>query len=634
MIINFDKFGESELPLLILTNPNKEELYSLKSAYDMNIVLRFNALSEFSFKFPKSVDGMETIIEAYDYLKNKRLVNVEGYGYYIITNAEEDLDGSVPIKAITCDSLEAELIQKKVTAYGGTKPLYNIFNPNGTILGDMVELAPNWSIGDIDSSLLIKYRTFNISDTNVYNFLMNNVSKAFDCVFFFDSETRTISVKATETSTIDTDIFMSFDNIIDKATFSEKSDEIVTCLSVYGGGDLDIQGVNPLGTNSIYNFSYYATTEWMSQGLIDAIGLWETAIANNQTLYSDSLLFLKQYNGELIVLEGELSTLNSQYLALEGVQKARIEVGQTYADITALMTAKQAEIDAKEILISNKETQINNITLVLQGINTDVSFNSNFTPSQLLELDSFIYQNTFKNENIIQTDSMTSVQIQDAQQDLYEKGLIVLARVSQPRYEINIDSVNYLILPEFSVFTTQTELGSVVTAEITPDEFISTVLLEIDFSFDNPSDFSMLFSNRIRKDGAGFVYSDLQGEVARTGTTVSFDNLRWSNWESDYKDDVSTFITSALDTTTNNLISNSNQEILINQNGLRGRTFNSSTGGYNPTQVWLTSSVLAFTDNNFQTSKLALGKITVNGVSQFGIIGDVIVSKEIKGKLC
>jgi len=50
-----------------------------------------------------------------------------------------------------------------------------------------------------------------------------------------------------------------------------------------------------------------------------------------------------------------------------------------------------------------------------------------------------------------------------------------LGRVSQPRYEINIDSVNYLILPEFSVFTVQTALGSVVIAEINPDEFIEIV---------------------------------------------------------------------------------------------------------------------------------------------------------------
>jgi hypothetical protein len=44
-----------------------------------------------------------------------------------------------------------------------------------------------------------------------------------------------------------------------------------------------------------------------------------------------------------------------------------------------------------------------------------------------------------KNENIIKTDSMTSVEIQDAEQALYNQGKNVLTRISQPRYEINFD---------------------------------------------------------------------------------------------------------------------------------------------------------------------------------------------------
>jgi len=631
MEIIFDKFDQYNIPTLTLTNPNKQELYSLKLAFDTEISIRFNALSEFKFKFPKSIDGGATTIEAYSYIQNKRLVKVEGYGYFIIVNSVEDSDGSVPIKTVTCDSLESELIQKKVTVYGGTKPLYNIFNPEGTIIQDMLNLAPNWSVGIIDSVLLTKFRTFNISDSNIYNFLMNDVAKAFECVFFFDTNNRTITARAIENSTLNTDIFMSFDNLISKSSFSEKSDEIVTCLNVYGGNDLGIAGVNPLGGNSIYDFSYYANTNWMTQELVNAINSWKSVVSASQSNYSFHLLLVKQYSGELLILEGELSTLNSQYTALETLQKVRIEGGQSYSDITSQMASKQAEIDAKKILIHNKQLQVDSQKAELVSINNSVSFSSNFTEPQLLELNTFIYQNTYKNNNIIKTDIMSDVEIMNAQQDLYEQAQLVLSRVSQPRYEISMDAVNYLVIPEFSVFTSQTQLGSLVTAEITPNVFISTVLLEINFTFDDPSSFSLLFSNRIRIDGSGFVYTDLAGETVKTSSSVSFDSLKWSDWDNNHKDDVTTFITSALDTTTNNLINNANQEILINQNGLRGRTFNPNTHTYDPTQVWLTSSVLAFTDNAFQTSKLALGKVTVNGVPQFGLVAGVIVGNMIAG---
>ena len=106
----FDFFGQPEYPYIVLANPDKTELYSVGLAYETKVVKKFNGLSEFSFKFPKSVDGGETLLEAYDYLSNKRLVKVENHGYFLITNSQEDSEGAVPIKNVSCESLESELI--------------------------------------------------------------------------------------------------------------------------------------------------------------------------------------------------------------------------------------------------------------------------------------------------------------------------------------------------------------------------------------------------------------------------------------------------------------------------------------------------------------------------------------------
>ena len=93
---------------------------------------------------------------------------------------------------------------------------------------------------------------------------------------------------------------------------------------------------------------------------------------------------------------------------------------------------------------------------------------------------------------------------------------------------------------------------------------------------------------------------------------------------------VSEFINSALDTSKNNVINATNQEIVINQNGLRGRN-QSDNGDYSPNQVWLTSNTLAFTSNNWQTAGLALGQINLNGQNVFGLVADAIVGKLIAG---
>lgn len=627
----FNKFGQPELPYIVLCNPNRTELYSLGLAFDTKMTLRFNAISEFSFQYPKSIDGGVTELEAFSYLKNKRLVLVEGYGYFQIVNAELNTEGLVPVMSVECQSQQVELIQKKVVAYGGTKPLYNILTPENTVLDDMVSLAPNWSVGHVDVELLTLYRTFDISDSNVYNVLVEDVAKAFECIFVFDTVTRQISAYTVANATQVTDIFLSFDNVIKQANFSEKSDEIVTALTVLGDGDLGISLVNPLGTNKIYDFSYYKTTQWMSQGLVDAITAWENLVDSQQADYASNLLLLQTYNQELLALQSTLATLTEDYLALEGIQKVRIQANIPYEDINLQMDAKQDEIDAQNLLITNKNGQIASVTAVLSEINQSVSFANNFTPSQLLELDSFIYENTYRNENIIQTDIMTLVEIQAQSQQLYDQSQTVLAKVSQPRYEFEIESVNYTALSQFSIFTSQTEMGCIVTAELEDGNVIETVLLEMEFQFDNPSEFSATFSNRLRLDDGKFTYSDLVGEVVKTGSSVAFDSYKWSNWNEEYKDDVTNFISSALDAAVNNLVSNSDQEIIINQNGLRARNSDGS-GGYADKQAWLVNNMLAFSDDGFRTAKLALGEINLPaGGTAYGLVADVVVGRMLAG---
>ena len=542
----------------------------------------------------------------------------------------EDLDGAVPVKNVSCQSLEVELISKRVVAYGGTKPLWNILDSEGTILQDMINLAPNWSVGHVDTELLLPYRTFNVSDTNIYNFLTVDVSNAFECVFIFDTIARRINAYTIQNATSVTDIFLSFDNIISKGEFSEKSDEITTVLAVYGGGNLNIRNVNPLGTDKIYDFSYYKNTNWMSSNLVNAITDWENLVSVQQPLYANELTLLQTFNGELLDLQSELAVLNTEYLTLEGIQSVRIQAGQNYSDINAQMDAKQLEIDNQETLIANKQSQIDTSIANLQSINSLVSFSNNFTPSELLELDTFMFENTYKNENIIQTDSMTQVEVQEAAQSLYNQGVNVLSKVSQPRYEFSMDAINYIMLPEFSVFTNQTELGSLVTLELKNGEYIEAALLELSFQFDDPNNFKMKFSNRLRLDDGGFSYSDLMGQVVKTGSAVAFDSLKWSNWENDYKDEVSTFITSSLNATVNNLISNDNQDITINQNGLRARQWNGTS--YDDKQLWMVNNMLAFSDGGFQTAKLAIGEIDLpGGGTGYGVVGDYLIGRVLAG---
>ena len=634
MIQQFDFFNAPELPYISLANPDGTELFSLGLAYDTRLTKRFNTLSEFGFSYPKSIDGGITELEPYDYLKNKRLVIIENEGVFQITSATEDADGSTPIMRVECKSLESELIQRKINSYSGTQKLYDLLDPSGTILGYIVSLVPNWTVGTISTSLLTKFRTFSVSDSNIYNFLMSDVATAFECVFSFDTTTRTINAYSIADATTETDVFLSYDNIISRSSFLELSDELTTALAIYGKGNLNIRLVNPLGSDKIYSFDYFKTSEWMSAGLISAITAWEALITSVQATYASTLTLLSTYNSDLLVLQSDLADLNSDLLTLEGTKAVRIQGGLSLTAINADIVAKQAQITAQESLITNKNLQISSTTVILTGINTQVSFAENFTSAQLLELDSFIFENSYLNENIVQTDSMTLVEIQAQAQELYDQGQNVLERISQPRYEFDLEAVNYTVIEDFQVFTQQTDVGSIVTCELQDGTFIETVLLELEMQFDNPEDFTLKFSNRLRLDDGNFTYSDLMGSVQKVGSDVSFDSTKWANWSDNYEDSVSTFITSSLNATLNNIKSNTNQELLINQNGLIGRSWDAALAAYKPKQVWLTNEVLAFSNDSFNTAKLALGEITLpTGGTAYGLVGEVIVGRIIAGSV-
>ena len=260
-----------------------------------------------------------------------------------------------------------------------------------------------------------------------------------------------------------------------------------------------------------------------------------------------------------------------------------------------------------------------------------MSFANNFTEAQYNELKTYTIENTYQNESFITTTEMDNSEIQDVAMSLYTQGQYVLSRVAQPRFEFTVDSVNFLFLKEFQKFSSQLELGCIVNIEKDEGQRITPVLLELNVQLDDPTNFSLVFGNRYRLDSGAYTFRDLFGDAIKAGSSVKFDAGKWGEYvNSGMNNTVSEFINSALDTSKNNVINATNQEIVINQNGLRGRN-QTDNGDYSPNQVWLTSNTLAFTSNNWQTAGLALGQINLNGQNVFGLVADAIVGKLIAG---
>ncbi len=632
----FDAFGQFEKPYFILCNPDKTELYSLGNAVQPKLILKFNALWEFSFTLTQTIQnssGDDIIDPAYSFLKAKRLVKIENYGYFQITNVDEDLDGLSPIKSVTCMSLEYELSSKQVNGF--TTDSIKFYDPddNTGTFTDLILAGTGWTIQDVSSSLWNIYRAIDIPSSSVYNSLMVTAEQAFNCIFSFDTDSKTVSVTGVDDSTYNTDVFISFNNLIKQAKFKEITEEIVTVMSVYGGGDLDIRAVNPLGTDKIYNFSYYTTLEWMTQDLINAVNAWNTKINNNQVNYSNLLTQLRNQYDQLSVLQATLSTQNDELAALIEVKKVQVQGSQSLTSINSQIAAKNAQITTTTNSITNKNTQITNTNTQIVAINNNLALTNtaNFTTPQLEVLKQYMFENVYKNENIIITSIMSNSEIQAQAQELYDNAKLIIGKTAYPRYEFSMDCINLFALQEFQVFGNALNLGALVTIELKEGEFIYTGLLEIDLNFDQLNDFQMVFSNRLRLDNGSYIYSDLQINTVNAGISVNYNQGDWGQYVQQKSSILN--IGSILDASKNKLINNAiNQEIVLDSRGLVGRQLTApGSGVYNGNEIWMTSSTIAFSKDSFSTAGLAIGQINFNGSNVFGVVASAIVGNLIAG---
>lgn len=663
MIQFFDSFENYEIPTIELHSINMEPIDVIGYAKNIQYRGRFNSTNELSFETP-ALDDSGNKLPYYDKLKYRKMIYAgEELGYFIISGVKEENDGIVKKKYISCKSLEFELTFPRIFEREGSAIFYDVLEPNNpdTVIGYIKSKIPDWNFEYIDPALgsesLKISRYDNSKNMTLYAWMMNVIQKKYECLFLFNRQERKISVYSLLNAITDSSIYLSYDNLLKNTEITDIPDEIVTALTVFGKGDLSINQVNPLGSNTIYNFSYYKTTEWMSQGLITALNNWENKIASNQQGYMEAI------NSWTVANQAKFDAINAprvgtgwdddpQYdhisqwgkivlenelVSLENIRALRVEAGQPSEDINAAEVIVNANLEIVNQRIAQYEAEMSDYMNILTAINEDVSMTNpeNFTVQQQKELSRFIMGNTYKNENFVQTDIMTPQEVSDMALALYEQAQSVLARVSQPVLQFSCDSTNFVFLHEFLPFTNQLNLGTQVWIDFDDGYTAYAILLGIDINYDDARDFKLIFSNRMRLDNGEMQFIDLYEQIDRAVTETAFNSDEWTTW-SDVRNDVTTFINSALDASRNEVINSENQEVTFGSYGLRGRKKNTD-GSYSPEEIWLTANTLAFTDDNWQTAKTAVGKIQfVDPISgdtniAYGIVGQYLVGNVIIG---
>lgn len=583
------------------------------------------------------------------------------------TQVGVDTNG-IEYKTITAYSLEVGLQVRKAKIPSGMYQLYNELDVENSLLHQvLLNNIPDWTIGDIDGSLINLWRHFDVKEDTVYNLLYNDISSSFECVFLFNSIDYTIDIKDVRNDAPYSDIVLTPYNVVKNISVSPLEEQLITCLDVYGGDGVYINGVNPAGTSKIYNFDYIIgqskanlsnDSNLMSSSLVNALEVYHTKYNNALDNYKATQTNISNANIELLELQSNapnytvstssdtmtvtvdpeptinsgLNELNSLRTQLEEVLQARVsydgnsDADLETSDIKNRITQCDNLISQKENIIANKQTQIANYKISLNDISTTLNFKNNFTDSQWSELNVFIREDVLQDNSFIYTDVMTENEKSDVSQELFEYAQRCLARMSVPRSTLEISCINFLLLDEFEDIANKFVLGNKILLDYDNNQ-VAPILLgfTLVLSEDN-TEILLKLGNRNKLDDGFTFLSDSFSDASKMATSYSFDLMKIEEMK-EQTSQLNSYISDALNLSISN-ITNANETVDLGNTGLIVR----NVDDYN-TALWMTSGNIVFTDNNFQSAKMAIGKIkSPTGGNVYGVIADVVVGRLLAGQ--
>lgn len=387
MELTFDYYKNAQDAEIYLCNPDKSLLGALY-AKNKNVILRFNSISELTFEVPKYVSNSAgEMIEHpyYERIATKRLVKVDKIGWFRIIQAVETENSTGAVKAVTAESHQAVfkdmgfVEENRLYKFYDATDIYDEnYDPDNagaipSVVGQLYQqlgITCDLNIGDITPTIdyekwkiiwieeALRYspskaenvcRTLKGSDGLFgYDFMVSDVEDAFQVIFEFDFLHHAIKVKSATSVAAKTNIYLSFENLVQELALTEKSDEIVTVLSCKGT-DLDITSVNPMGTNYICDFSYFMGDEtngypWMSKALTDKLIEWKANVDASESTYSNYVAQLQDLYLEKTEYESKKTFVD---LKLKDTEEVRDQYINNQSLATSYFGAETVETGEK-----------------------------------------------------------------------------------------------------------------------------------------------------------------------------------------------------------------------------------------------------------------------------------------------
>ena len=383
--LQFDINNQVEQPTIVLCENNYKKIGNLNSVTNIVYKDNMNAANTLSFTVHKYRDNNE-LCNLWNKIVDFKTIWIPEFNeYFKITVSINETDEIV--KNVTGTALcEFELAQInlynldinsdddiKYNNYERTS-FYNPDNTSISLLHRILSKIPHYTIKHVDNTLKSEKRTVSTDGTSVYDFLTNDVSTEFDCLFKFDSADRSISVydllnycpkcnKRIEddicpdcgnTQLIkgygqDTTIFVSRDNLSQEMTLDSNEGEVKNCFKIIAGDDVMSSAVKDVSPNGSEYITYFSEQDYanMYGGLSKKLQSYDRTLKDNEKQYTQILTDL--YN----------AYDSKAYLTSTMMPDISHEVGTAADQIAKLTSATLSPVAVKDVSITSVYTVTN-----------------------------------------------------------------------------------------------------------------------------------------------------------------------------------------------------------------------------------------------------------------------------------
>lgn len=661
-MFSYNYYKNLKRPEVYLSYPDKRKIGPIQ-VRELQTDIIANSCCTGSFKIYSREN--DEPIEFYSDVEIGKYILVLGVNWFRINEINiqnEDTDNEY--KEVSFESLESELSQTYLTSFGsmGTDDdeqggldrycLYSLTDQEHSILHIFLQTNPGWSIYYVDPEISKEYRNFQEDSVSSYSFLTDTVSDIYECIFIFDSFNKTVSAYKLENLGKDTGITLQYRNLIKSIKKSSSEDDVKTVLTVCGGNDdrtnttLGIIEVNIGGSNQIYDFSHYYPM--MSDELKNALIAYKKKCADNENAYQQKLAGLKTKYEELGKLQSyvpddhDTSTDWTKSGLADLQEKSKIfhtgmsnntnghGTEEAYSEFQKKYAAVEAEIGVRKSQIAAKENEINEY---IKTINALIVNLRDFIGDNLYQqLGPFIREDTLTDDSFIVTNTMSDAEVLEMQKALLSHAYEELAKVSSPQYTLDIDLVNFTVNYDYKAFTDQLEMFNIVHISMDdPNEVMDVRLLKLHINWDDPSDFSATFSNKDTLSEKWNTFQTVKKQAEDTASKVDFSTGAW-NKAASTSVTMDKYMNSVLDAAKQQIVSNENNEVVIDQTGILAKKWLPEKQSYDPAQLWITNNCIGITTDNWETVGMALGYVKVGNDYFYGVIGQALVGEIVMSK--